>query len=671
MTGSVATLSLPAIVEPDRPFLANMRALWKKWPHLAQQLDLVDERDITPCQPTRSGELSCQLAGPNGRPIWLHSRYDPQKEAERWARGALEQAEAQIDEESGRMPMCYFVDGFGLGYHINALFNKLSGEAFIVVSERNLPLLRTALDYFDYSDMLESGRVIIVTGTEREEIFKKLQPRSTLMMLGVVFTRSPQRVDGEFHGEVHRLVAEYASFMRSHLISLLANCMITCKNILHNLPTYVGTSSIGILHNRFKGCPAVIVSAGPSLKRNIHILKQIRDKVVVIAVQTTLKPLLAEGIKPDFVTSLDYHEVSKRFYEGVEDLNDVHLVAEPKATWHVIDYYRSRGPVSLLSNDFAQIVLRGTQAHHEGLTAGATVAHLAFYLAEYIGANPIIFIGQDLAFTDNVYYSPGNALHDIWRGELNRFCTMEMKEWERIVRNRGMLRQVKDIHGQTIYTDEQMFTYLQQFEKDFAKCPVHIIDATEGGVRKQNCHTLSLHEAAERFCHQAIDPAKFAYRQQLPRFDDHSLQDGLDQVDQRIEEARELKQICQETIDLVREMIDLVDHQDELNRKMVRLDELRTKVKRRTEIYRLVMFVSQMAEMYRFRQDRALELDDVEGKERQRRQLKRDIGYVTEIKNGCDRLLTLLDECRERFETEMAKNEPETDKINAGELTIQ
>ena len=89
------------------------------------------------------------------------------------------------------------------------------------------------------------------------------------------------------------------------------------------------------------------------------------------------------------------------------------------------------------------------------------MAHLAFYLGQYLGANPIIFVGQDLAFTDHVYYTPGTALHDVWQPEMNRFCTIEMKEWERIVRNRGILRQVQDIHGQPIYTDEQMFTYLQ------------------------------------------------------------------------------------------------------------------------------------------------------------------------------------------------------------------
>ena len=132
------------------------------------------------------------------------------------------------------------------------------------------------------------------------------------------------------------------------------------------------------------------------------------------------------------------------------------------------------------------------------MTAGSTVAHLAFYLAEWIGANPIIMIGQDLAFGGNMYYSPGNAIHDMWAVELNRFHTLETKEWERIVRHRPILRKVEDIHGRTVYTDEQMFSYLQQFERDFANTKATVIDATEGGARKAGATAMTLRDAIDR-----------------------------------------------------------------------------------------------------------------------------------------------------------------------------
>ena len=637
--------------------MANMRALWEHTPSLAQQIDRVDESELVECEQSRAGLVTCRLADQQGRSVYLHSRYDPAREAARWADGAEALAGQQREERSGAVAMCYFVDGFGLGYHVQALFDRLAGDAFIVVSEPNVPLIRTALEHIDYSEMIGSGRVIFITRADRQEIFTQLGRHSKEMMMGVVFTRGLHGTDSEHHSTVHRLVSEYASYLRSHTISLLANGIATCKNVLFNLPTYVATPGVGTLKGRFAGYPAVVVSAGPSLRKNIEQLKRIQDQVVVIAVQTTLKPLLEYGIKPDFVTSLDYHEVSRRFIEQLDARTDVHLIAEPKVNWQVVDCYRGRGPISLLGNEFARLVLGVTDDGHVELPPGATVAHLAFYLGEYIGADPIIFVGQDLAFSDNIYYSPGTALHSVWEPEINRFCTIEMKEWERIARHRRILRKVPDIHGGQIYTDEQMFTYMQQFEKDFADCSVRVIDATEGGALKQGTEVMTLAQATERYCKGPIDAECHGYRREIKEFNADRLAEARAKVVERKDAIEELANISAETLELVQEMLELIDDQPELNRKMIRLDELRTQVKHRSDTYRLVMYVSQLAELLRFRRDRMLDLDGLEGKDRQRRQLQRDVGYVSEIKVGCERLLEMLDECVERFDQEIRRQE--------------
>ena len=118
------------------------------------------------------------------------------------------------------------------------------------------------------------------------------------------------------------------------------------------------------------------------------------------------------------------------------------------------------------------------------LPGGATVAHLAFYLAEHLGCDPIIFVGQDLGFSDGLCYTPGTSYEDVWRPELSRFCTVEMKQWEQIVRERFILRRIPDQQGRPMYTEERLFTYLQQFERDFLQQQARVIDATEGGRRQ-------------------------------------------------------------------------------------------------------------------------------------------------------------------------------------------
>ncbi len=190
---------------------------------------------------------------------------------------------------------------------------------------------------------------------------------------------------------------------------------------------------------------------------------------MLIAVQTTLQPLLEMGCEPHFVTSLDYHEICTRFFEKLPAKIRTELVAEPKATPRVLEMMT--GPVTSDRQRFR----RGSAARNEGrtsraLTSGATVAHLAFYLAEHLGCDPIIFIGQDLGFSDGLCYTPGTSYEDVWRPELGRFCTLEMKQWEQIVRDRPILRKIPDYQGRPMYTEERLFTYLLQFERDFGKC---------------------------------------------------------------------------------------------------------------------------------------------------------------------------------------------------------
>ena len=244
------------------------------------------------------------------------------------------------------------------------------------------------------------------------------------------------------------------------------------------------------------------MSAGPSLQKNKHLLAGLRDTAVIIAVQTTLQPLLEMGVEPHYATSLDYHEICTRFYEKLPKTLSTELVAEPKANSAIMRMYP--GNVSLLGNAFAESVLRELAVGKPELTGGATVAHLAFYLAEHLGCDPIIFVGQDLGFTDGLYYTPGTSYEDVWRPELNRFCSVEMKQWEQIVRERFILRRIPDQQGRPMYTEERLFTYLQQFERDFLRSKSRVIDATEGGAAKRGATVMTLAEAGAAILHGAI-----------------------------------------------------------------------------------------------------------------------------------------------------------------------
>jgi len=622
----------------------NLAALRKTDPWLAERIEACPEPPVA-LEPSRAGPPTTAVATPDGHRVYLHSRYDPIAEARTFA--------DRIDPDEA---FCFVVGGFGLGYHVRALLDRLKGDAFLIVTEPSLALLRAGLGCVDLADALAGHRCVILTNDDKARLHDRLDRFIPLMMMGLQFVphAACQRAARAFHDAMRATLTDYVAYGRMTLVTLLANARITCTNIAYNLPTYLATPPIDILRDRFRGYPAVVISAGPSLARNVHLLAGLRGRAILCAVQTVFKPLLNQGITPDFVTSLDFHEISRRFFEGVQDCRDVHLIAEPKVTWHVIDTYR--GPISMLANEFAALCLGEELARRDGLRSGATVAHLAFYLAEYMGCDPIIFVGQDLAFSENVYYTPGVELHESWRSELNRFYSIETKEWERIARRRRVLRKVRDIHGDEIYTDEPMFAYLQQFERDFAQTSARVIDASEAGARKAGAEVMALGEAIERYCTRPIPPERFAYRRQVRWFDASRLAAGRDALQARLEEARAFRALCQEAIPLLEQMQDLLDVPAEFNRRFARINELRRAVDRHGRILRMVSCVTQIGEFRRFTADRKIAAQGPTGRERARRQLARDIEFLRSLSEGADALIEILSESIRRFDRIIARH---------------
>lgn len=619
-------------------FVRNMRPLWRLDAELALRLDAVADDERLSLEPTRTGGWTVRLPTADGARIYLHSRHDPVAEARQWA--------AAVDTDD---TFCFVVAGFGLGLHLRALFDRLKGDAFIICTEPDLRLIATALTCVDLADMLASKRFVLLTSDDKAGLHARLQPYGTLMMLGTQFVpHAPSmRIAPRAYDAINAALSEFVTFMRMSLATLMGNARITCRNIAMNFVSYVSTPPIDILRDRFAGRPAVVISAGPSLSRNIDQLAALKGRAVLCAVQTAVRPLMARGITPDFITSLDFHEMSRKFLESVGDLRDAHLVAEPKATWHVIDDYP--GPVSLLDNHWARLVLGDQLAARGGLSAGATVSHLAFYLAVYLGCDPIIFVGQDLAFTGHVFYTPGVEIHRAWRSELNRFNTIEHREWERIARNRPILRRVVGADGGELYTDELLFTYLEQFEKDIASVGRTVINATEGGARIRGAQAMALREAVDRFCTAAIDPERFAYRKSVLWRDPLKLAPAAAELRQRIDELDEVVRVCDELLTLLRELDELADDPDRFNRRLVRVDELRAKVYCESRAYKIVNGATQLIEFRRFSADRRIDLSAATGPDRARKQIARDIEFITGVREGAVDVKGILSESLERI----------------------
>jgi len=582
-------------------------------------------------------------AADGARPVALCSAQAPLSEAKRFAQ------KVQLERHAA-----FVVLGFGAGHHAAAVIERVGAAGVVVVYEPDVSLLRAVLEHIDCTSWLGSPRLAMFVGdVDQSAITRRLEVAVGQIAQGVqLLTHPPTRQrNGHAIQSFGQMFAQFVAFCRTNVATTLVNSPITCENLTRNLDHYAAGATINDLNGAARGKPAVLVAAGPSLARNVRLLAEpgVRDRVVIITAQTTLKLLLDYGVRPHFVTALDYHEISRRFYEGLPRLGDVTLIAEPKANRAILESYP--GPVRVCQSPFLDTLLGPAARRVDPLPAGSTVAHLSFYFAQYLGCDPIIFTGQDLGFSDGLYYCPGTAIHQVWAGELSAFNTLEMMEWQRIARHRSHLRKTTDVHGRPIYSDEQMMTYLRQFERDFAAAPQVIIDATEGGMAKAHTTQATLADALAQHATTELDALPLAD----VGLDPSRLQQTRDQLSRRIDEVHELAQISRQTTSIFKQMLERQTDRKRMDKLFERLEKQKRRAAERSEAFKLVEQLNQIGVFKRHQADRQIAIGkDDDPLTVQRKQLERDLMNIKWLIEGCDQTLRMFREALERIDEQLA-----------------
>jgi hypothetical protein len=589
--------------------------------------------------PSKSGAVTAEVRSESGKGILLHSRWDPADEAAAFARGT--------DTEKITY---YIVLGFGLGYHVKALLAAARKESRIIVIERDMGLFRAALESVDLREIFASRRVTLVAGKSGPDIFRALSPHVVGMFLDTIYLVHRPSVESapEYYSEVHKGISDFITYGMQNVITTVSVAFLSKLNCLMNLPFYAFSPGVARYKDAFKGYPAIIVSAGPSLHRNVEELRAARGRAVIIAVSTIFKPLLRRGIKPDFAVVLDYHPISKKYFEAAEGDEDVALVVDPKASYDAVDAHS--GPKVVMHNDALHSIIGGPAWHKGALPAGTTVAHSAFYFAEYIGADPIIFVGQDLAHPDGITHFPGTAVHDIWAAESNRFQSLEMREWETILRMRNMLRKVKDVHGNDVYTDAQMFSYLQQFEMNFYNCGVKVIDATEGGAAKRYTTPMKLADALREYATRELPAKPESPPPGRPDVAEASEREGMEKtLSLRLERIAEVRAFYDKTLSILREIAGLWPDQGKMAPLLKEIDGIREEVKTYADVNSLVRDIAQAVELKKVQADRKILSERLDGLDKQKAQLDRDLEYIGGLRDQVDELEKIFRQALERF----------------------
>jgi hypothetical protein len=655
---------------------ANLDALALHSPDAVQRIRAAAPRADLRFFDTDDGVPTAQLGeGPTART--LASRRRP-----------LDEAVRQIAPLDIKEAAVFAVAGFGLGYHVAELSRRLGKSGVMIVFEPDVALLRAVLERIDCSAWIERGNVCILTDPDdAAAISSVMRGVEGLVGLGVTLVQHPASTPrlGAATKRFHDILTGVVDSIRMTIITSLVQVRVTMRNLTQNADIYAACGSVGPLAGTCAGRPAIVVSAGPSLRRNIVLLKDpaVRERSVIIAAQTVLRPLLDLGIRPHLITALDYSEINRRFYEGLtaESVEGITLVVEPKVNPSVLMAWPGK---VLCTGDATLDLLLGPalSVHHDPakrLRQGATVAHLAYYLARHLGCDPVALVGQDLGFTDGQYYSAGASIHGIWAGEVNEFKSLELFEWQRIMRMGAHLRPATDTLGRPMFTDAQMHSYLTQFEADFKEDNARgltIIDATEGGVRKRGTKTQPLRDFLSERLPSGVRATESILSEKLASVgtDAVARSSVLKKLRTRISDVRAQ---CWQVADISRRTALSLAEMEEHHADQARVDRLIDKVHEHGDEvekidpgFNLTQLLAQSTVFNRVRADRLIHLEqEASDLERQKLRIRRDIENVRGLERSAEELCTLLDGCTrvldggERITRDIPQSEKELERV--------
>ncbi|OSY76460.1 motility associated factor glycosyltransferase family protein [Campylobacter jejuni] len=373
-------------------------------------------------------------------------------------------------------PVLYFY-GFGNGILFKALLQNKNHQ-HIVVFEKDIEIIWIMFHILDFSNELQNSRLMILqTSSLNIEFFSDFCSSKPFFQFSrIYFLELMSNYYERFHEDVlelnKKLVQHFKDSILSHGNDPL-DALQGIEQFVYNLPQMITHPSYTELLSKRKNLSdtAIIVSTGPSLTKQLPLLKKYANKATIFCADSSYPILAKHNIKPDYVCMLERTELTAEFFNhdfGEFDKDIIFIcasVVHPKA----IEYLKGRNLVitqKVLS--FSQYTNFKEFCH---AAVGLSVAHMLAYLATYLNHENIILIGQDLAYAKN-----GNSHPDDYQNSAN----YESQMYEHILTKAyGGKEEVK--------THAMWLLFKNWFEKDMIpntiKMGITTYNCTEGGAR--------------------------------------------------------------------------------------------------------------------------------------------------------------------------------------------
>lgn len=405
----------------------------------------------------------------------------------------------------------FIMMGAGFPPYLFRRFRALpKGTLGVIVFEPNINvLIHTLCSTSVYIAVPTGCHLAFACSTEREDMQEVMNVNVRPMGSYIVADAEFLVHEGEYEAfpeEFRKLRDAFATEVRVH-IDILGNSaedtLLGFRQVVLNMLWILASPSLQEVGKSFKGKHFVCVASGPSLEKNIHLLKGKEDACIIISADTALRRLFEEGIRPHVVVTLERPAYTYTNYFKVlveqygEHCKDVLLVGQGVSPPQVFGRWPGPkiavGKVEIpVDRWFIGSVLRGNV-----LRSGMSVSHMALMLASVWGAERIALIGQDLAFGED------GASH---AGRTAAQTALELEK------RRGIADalEIPGALGGFVKTTNIWLLFLKVFEAMIPESERPVYDCTEGGafIKGTEIQPLSVFlQGVGESCHLTSTPA--------------------------------------------------------------------------------------------------------------------------------------------------------------------
>ncbi|NGQ95636.1 motility associated factor glycosyltransferase family protein [Brevibacillus sp. SYP-B805] len=526
---------------------------YNQW--LIEQMEEIRTDDI---ETVRIGEdIVFKLKSDEGDEFYSGSIYDPVFEAKQFLDGV------NFDNTA------YVLMGIGSSAIVKQILENKTEAAWLLIIEKDVRLIKRFLEEVNLAPYLEGKiqRIIILSGL-MENISVVINTYLTsligyyFLQTDILRTFASYRCDKEFYDDITQTLINH---LRTHMTSMgnsLEDTLMGMTNELKNVPIALKSRRLKDLKDVYKGKPIICVSSGPSLDKQLPLLKQAKGKALIICAESALRVLLKNGITPDIVGILERgtnsYDISLAGIEIPEDTALMGLtLMDPRIprAWnqYVVPIFKENIAHSRLLNK--------SLGDMGGLYNGNSVAHLNYALANYLGGSPIVFIGQDLAYSEegrthskDSFYLDQSDLH-ISEQQRNQI--------------RASLQEDNSFFNKTVYLDgyyggkvkskELWRQFLYWMEHLISVLPNRlVINSTEGGADIKGTVKMPFLEVLETYCKEPIPsiPELFAELPPIPSDEEitRSVKGMIDTLNQELGEMERVALFAEEILESGRKL---------------------------------------------------------------------------------------------------------------------